>query len=167
MAKKLLNIYDSIIKGILIAIVATFIVIVFVQVIFRYVLNNSLPWSEELARILFTQMIFLAAPIAVLEKRHIAVDLILQMLPRSAKRWMFVLINALSFVFFCFLAMSGYTFATSNMHQVTAALAIPMGYLYMVIPVSCVMMCVNCIRAGIDDFCVAYAPAKKEGGAVK
>jgi TRAP-type C4-dicarboxylate transport system permease small subunit len=167
MAKKILNVYDNIVKGILVAIVAAFIIIVFVQVIFRYVLNNSLSWSEELARILFTQMIFLASPIAVLEKRHIAVDIVLQYLPRAAKRWVYVVINVLTFVFFCFLAVSGYTFAVSNIHQLTAAMGIPVGYLYMIIPVSCVMMCINCIRAGVDDFFVAYAPENKEGGAKK
>ena len=72
------KIYDMVIKGILVAIVAAFIVIVFAQVVCRYVFNNSLSWSEELARTLFVEMIFLASPICVLEKRHITVDILHQ-----------------------------------------------------------------------------------------
>lgn len=162
MLKKILKVYDSIIKGILIAIVAAFVVIIFTQVICRYVFNHSLSWSEELARVLFTQMIFLAAPIFVLEKRGISVDILLQFIPKKAKRYLFVVIDVLSFVFFAFLAFSGYGFAMKNMNQTTTALSLNYGRIYMIIPVSAVCMMINVVRAGVDNFFHTYAPEKED-----
>ncbi|MCR5161312.1 MAG: TRAP transporter small permease [Lachnospiraceae bacterium] len=162
MLKKVLNVYDNLIKGVLVAIVASFIVIVFAQVICRYVFNNSLSWSEELAKTLFTQMIFLASPICVLEHRHITVDILHQYISKNTKRYLFVIIDILSFIFFIFLARSGFMLMKSNMFQKTAALMIPMYLIYAIIPISSVMMAINCIRAGIEDFMVLYAPDKEE-----
>lgn len=161
MLNKILKLYDNIIKGLLVVIVASFIVIIFAQVICRYVFNNSLTWSEELARTLFTEMIFLAAPIAVLDKKHIAVDILHQYIGRNTKRYLFVIINALSFLFFIFLAVSGFQLMQSNTVQKTAALQIPVYLIYAIIPVTSVMMAINCIRAGIEDFTVTYAPEKE------
>lgn len=158
MLNKILKIYDNIIKGLLVVIVASFIVIIFAQVISRYVFNNSLAWSEELARTLFTEMIFLAAPIAVLDKKHIAVDILHQYIGINAKRYLFVGINVLSFIFFICLAVSGFQLMQSNTVQKTAALLIPMYLIYAIIPITSVMMAINCIRAAIEDFTVTYAP---------
>ena len=162
MLKKVLKVYDSVLKGILIAIVASFVVIIFTQVICRYAFNHSLSWSEELARVLFTQMIFLAAPLFVLEKKGITVDIILQFLPKNAKRYLFVVIDLLAIVFFVFMGVSGYGFAMKNMNQRTAALALNYGMIYMVIPVSAVCMIINGLRAAYSNFFVTYAPDKEE-----
>lgn len=162
MLKKILNVYDNILKGLLVAIVASFIVIIFAQVICRYVFNNSLSWSEELAKTLFTEMIFLAAPLTVLEKKAITVDILHQYMGKAAKRYLFVVLNALSFVFFIAIAISGFMLMKSNTVQRTAALQIPMYLIYAIIPITSVMMAINCIRAGYDDFTREYAPDKKE-----
>ena len=159
--KKILKVYDTALKTVLIVIIVSFIAIVFMQVISRYVFNNSLTWSEELARVLFTQMVFLAAPLGVLEKKGISVDIIVQFIPKSAKRKLYVVINCLSLVFFVFMGISGYNFAIMNFNQRTTALHLNMGMLYMVIPISAVMMIINVIRAGIDDWTNTYAPDKE------
>lgn len=161
MIKKILQCIDFLLKAILVITVASFIVIVFAQVIARYVFNHSLSWSEELARILFTQMIFLAAPLAVLDQKHITVDIVLQYIPANVKRYLMLVIYALSIVFFCFLAVSGYQFAIANTHQTTAALHIPMGILYAVIPVSAVLMIVNCLRVAAHEFFPADSSEKE------
>ncbi len=159
--KKIFKVYDLLLKAVLVAIIVSFIAIVFAQVVSRYVFNNSLTWSEELARILFTQMVFLAAPLVVLEKKGISVDIIVQFIPKAAKRKLYLVINFLSLVFFIFMGISGYRFAMMNFNQRTTALHLNMGMLYMVIPVSAVMMIINVLRAGYDDWNNTYAPDKE------
>ncbi len=50
------------------------------QVLFRYVLRIPVPWTEELARILFTQSMFLAIALAIREKNHIIIDFLFKKL---------------------------------------------------------------------------------------
>ena len=47
-----------------IALIALMMIVILIQVFFRYVLNNSLVWPEETARFLMVWMTFIAAPIA-------------------------------------------------------------------------------------------------------
>lgn len=160
--KKVFHIYDTLLKWIIAIVVGALAIIVFAQVISRYVFSSPLSWSEELAWVLFTQVVFLAAPLVILEKKAIAVDIIQQFLSRKVLRYLNVLITVISFVFFCFLAVGGWSFAIANMHQTTTALRIPMGRLYTIIPVSSVMMAINCLRSGLDDF-LNISAEKKEG----
>ena len=55
------------------------VVIALVQVFFRYVLNASLSWPEEMARFAFVWFVFLGAAMVTRRARHIVIDL----LPRS------------------------------------------------------------------------------------
>ncbi|MEQ9326712.1 MAG: TRAP transporter small permease [Rhodospirillales bacterium] len=48
------------------------------QVAFRYLLEISVPWTEELSRILFVVAMFLTMGIAIREKENIVVDFLLR-----------------------------------------------------------------------------------------
>jgi TRAP-type C4-dicarboxylate transport system, small permease component len=50
------------------------LVIMFVQVVFRYFLQMPLSWSEELARFMFVAATFLGASIATAERGHIEIN---------------------------------------------------------------------------------------------
>jgi TRAP-type C4-dicarboxylate transport system permease small subunit len=50
------------------------------QVLFRYVLKIPVPWTEELARILFILSMFLGIAIAIREKEHIVVNFLFKKL---------------------------------------------------------------------------------------
>lgn len=59
------------------------------QVVFRYVLNSSLIWSEPLAIILMGWFIFLGAAVGIREGYHLSFDILLYVLPRRVKLWLF------------------------------------------------------------------------------
>jgi TRAP-type C4-dicarboxylate transport system permease small subunit len=60
------------------------IVIALIQVFFRYVLNNSLSWPDELSRFALTWMIFLGTAMVTRRARQISIDLTTRSLgPRS------------------------------------------------------------------------------------
>lgn len=61
---------------ILVAIFLCFMAVSLIQVFFRYVLSNSLSWSEELARILFVWATYLGIAVVSRDKEQITVDIL-------------------------------------------------------------------------------------------
>lgn len=58
------------------------------QVFCRYVLNDSPSWTEPGAVMLMSWFIFLGAAVGVRENNHLGFDVLLYMLPPSAKKWL-------------------------------------------------------------------------------
>ena len=52
------------------------IVVCFLQVLFRFVFNLPLAWTEELSRYVFIILIYCGASAAVLDNAHVRVELI-------------------------------------------------------------------------------------------
>lgn len=63
-------------KQVEIVLIALMMVIVLIQVFFRYVLNNSLVWPEETARFMMVWMTFMAAPIAYRTGSNVSLDML-------------------------------------------------------------------------------------------
>ena len=70
------------------AILVTMTVVVFSQVIARYVLQQSLSWSEELARFLLLWLSMLSAAYAYKIKAHFALQVVVSRFPEKL-RWQF------------------------------------------------------------------------------
>lgn len=62
------------------------VVLVFGNVVLRYVFNTGIAWAEEIARLMFVWMIFLGAILALRQHAHIGVEMLQAKLPRSARR---------------------------------------------------------------------------------
>lgn len=63
--------------------VGLMVVAILIQVFFRYVLNNALPWPDEAARFCMLWMAGLMAPTAFRQGGFVAIDMLVVMLPRA------------------------------------------------------------------------------------
>tara|TARA_B100000768_G_scaffold49939_1_gene48721 strand:+ start:1011 stop:1616 length:606 start_codon:yes stop_codon:yes gene_type:complete len=61
--------------------VALMVIAILIQVFFRYILNNALPWPDEAARFCMLWMTGLMAPTAFRRGGFVAIDFITQFLP--------------------------------------------------------------------------------------
>jgi len=59
------------------------VVVILVQVFFRYALNSALPWPEEASRFLMLWSTGLMAPTAFRRGGFVAIDMVIRMLPRA------------------------------------------------------------------------------------
>lgn len=69
------------------------------QVFCRYVLNDSPSWTEPGAVMLMSWFIFLGAAVGVRENNHLGFDVLLYMLPPSAKKWLRMISDLVIFAF--------------------------------------------------------------------
>lgn len=63
--------------------VALMVVAILIQVFYRYLLNNALPWPDEAARFCMLWMAGLMAPTAFRRGGFVAIDMIVLMLPKA------------------------------------------------------------------------------------
>ncbi|MEO1536282.1 MAG: TRAP transporter small permease [Pseudomonadota bacterium] len=63
--------------------IALMVLAILIQVFFRYVLNNALPWPDEAARFMMLWMTGLMAPMAYRRGGFVAIDMLIEALPKS------------------------------------------------------------------------------------
>jgi len=112
------------------------------QVICRYVLKISLSFTEELARFLFIWITFLGTAMAVKKNQHVKMELLLDKLPDSLKLVFRTAAFLLTLLTYGILMYSGAIVVWKTMRQTSAALNLPMGYIYASVPVSVAFMLV-------------------------
>ena len=65
---------------------AIMVIMVFAQVVMRYVFNGSFDWADEVSRIAFVWAIFLAIPLGMRDGTHVAIDMGVARLAPSLRR---------------------------------------------------------------------------------
>ncbi|SDM72769.1 TRAP-type C4-dicarboxylate transport system, small permease component [Fictibacillus solisalsi] len=111
------------------------------QVFTRYVLNSPSTISEELLRYSLIWVSMLGAAYAFGNKKHIAIEFIVEKLsPKKALR-MSILIEILVVLFAVIvMVVGGIMTVNITMAQSSASLGIPMGYIYLSLPVSGILV---------------------------
>ncbi|MDQ2084174.1 TRAP transporter small permease [Xanthobacteraceae bacterium Astr-EGSB] len=110
------------------------------QVFFRYVLNDSLTWSEELARYLFVWVSFLGSIIALHRGLHIEVDVVTSMVGETAKRHLALAAKVCVIALLLVLTTYGWRIVMLTWDAPSAALRIPMALVYLAIPLGAMGM---------------------------
>lgn len=119
--------------------VTIFVVITFsafMQVVSRNLLGGSWKWTDELCRFCLVWLAFVSAALGVRKGAHLAIDVIVGALPASAKRFFAALGLFLIAVFGFFLAFQGSVLSSNTIGQLSTVLSLPIGVVYMAIPVS-------------------------------
>jgi TRAP-type C4-dicarboxylate transport system permease small subunit len=150
-----------------VALVAAITVIVCAGVFWRYVLNDSLVWSEETAKFLMVWMVFAASPIALAHGSHAAIDALPAALPARARDALFALIHLLILGFVYVLITQGYGFAVNARVQTTPTTGISMMVVFSAMPVGGVLLgmialqqMLECVLGALDG----SRPAPVRGG---
>ena len=96
------------------------------QVFFRFVLNHSLSWTEELARFMFIWMHLLGASLLIQGRGPATVTVILDMLHSGVKKAVEILIELIIFFDGTVMLYSGSVLAWSSRANRSTALSVPM-----------------------------------------
>jgi TRAP-type C4-dicarboxylate transport system permease small subunit len=125
-------------------------VIVFAGVFFRYFLHIGLGWTEEAARYLQIWMTFIGATIAVKRWSHFQLMLINERIPRHWRRATRVFALAVVMALAGVMIVNGIEITEISWTQTSPIMSWNFGYLYLVVPVSGVLIMGFAIRHLID-----------------
>ena len=142
--------------------------IVSTSIFFRYVLNNSITWSEEIAKYLMVWMVFVGAPVAMVQSRHIAIEMFPNLFRPRIRALIFLIVNLLIVLTMAFWTYRGFTYTVGGMSQVMSSFdKIPLGVVFASIPFgSCIMMIIS-FQISLNQILVIIDPEKYEDRKIK
>ena len=131
-------------------VLATFAVML-AGVVFRYVFNDSLTWSEEFSRYALVMMTFVGIATGFRKRVHIRIDALLNMFPRWA-RPLEIFGLGVSIAFLGFLIVQAVQLSRVLGSSRSAALNMPMSWLYIAVAVALVVGLLRAIQALAAQF---------------
>ena len=126
-------------------------VVVAVQVLFRYVFNQSLFWSEELARYLLVWLSFLGASVAYRRKAHPGIDMLQKRMPDALKKSTKILVHLVSLALFAVMIYFGCRFAYFVRLQISPALYLPKWIVFVIVPISGAILLIHAVNFLIGE----------------
>lgn len=141
---------NKVISAVLIVIMVAMVANVLWQVFTRFVLSNPSSFTDELSRYLMIWAGILGAAYVAGKNKHVAIDLISSKLNATRQRRLTILVNGI-IIFFTLtvLIIGGFrlVYITNALHQFSPALKIPLAVVYVVVPISGILI----IYFKIDD----------------
>jgi TRAP-type C4-dicarboxylate transport system permease small subunit len=127
-------------QALIVLLMASMAILVFANVVMRYVFNQSIFWVEEFTQIQMIWVAYLGAGLALREGRHVAVDMLQDRLPAPLRRFVRTLIALAMALFLLTLVVLGVQIAEFTWTQETPAMGLPAGLPYLGIPLGAAAM---------------------------
>lgn len=144
---------NSLFKGVEIlmaAFLAIMILLVFMNVVLRYLFSSGFAWSEEIARLCFIYLVYLGTIGAFRENRHLGVEVILSRLPGTAQKGVYALVQLVIIWMMWVLTQGSWALAVQNLGDRWVATQFPRFLVYgigVVTGVSIILIaCANLVR---------------------
>lgn len=124
-------------------------IVVFLQFFSRYVLNDSIGWTEEIARYLLIGVAFTGAVVAVRKDTHIIVEFFYRWMPYRVRRVLAAFVDWSRVAFFLAAAWFSVELAMRT-RQKMASLEISKAVIYWVVAACFVVMALYALRLAWD-----------------
>ena len=124
---------------------AAALVVLFVQVVARYVFDYGIVWSDEFSRYVMVWLVMLCSATLVRDKAHIRATILESVIPKRFVKWLDFFIHLLIILF------SGVVFRYSLItlsfakQAVSVNMRIPMTFVYAAFTVSMALMLINAV----------------------
>ena len=110
--------------------IAGTVVLISAQVLFRYVLQNPISWSEQLARYIFIWVCMLGAPLALYKGATYNFDVLITKLPHKLLGCVNIFNDFIAFLFCCYWGYWSVQIVIKSGWRATSGVVVKMGYLY-------------------------------------
>jgi TRAP-type C4-dicarboxylate transport system permease small subunit len=133
--------------------------VLFLQVFTRYVLNDPLSWTEEVARYSYVYIVFLGSSAAITHRTHVGIDFVVKATPRRVQWAVAFAVNLLILFTLANLVYWGYRAALRQWTLPLVVLDVPYTWVYIVVPITAALMTLRTIAVMREDW------ARMRGGA--
>lgn len=158
---------ERVLEWTLVVLMGVMVVNVLWQVATRFLLRNPSSYTEEVARYLLVWVGLLGASYAAGKRIHLSIDLLPEQLEGRRRHLLLLFVEACIFVFaMLVLVVGGASLVrlTLSLGQTSAALQVPIGYVYLVLPLSGLLMMFFAALHAADE--LRWMRSNADGGEV-
>lgn len=134
------------------------------QIIFRYVFNSSLIWSEEFMRYGFVWVSMLSCSIAMREHKHVSVDFLTASVSPKVNLILYVFTRLLSVAYILIMIPAGIQMCINTAHARSSILPITWAWVYASYPVGMLLMLFSMIATCPGDVKKIKEQIAEKGG---
>jgi TRAP-type C4-dicarboxylate transport system permease small subunit len=127
--------------------------VVFGNVFSRYLLNTTWGWYEEVSRFLLIWIVFIGAVVCMIRGDHLSIDLLSIVFSPRVCRGMAILTDVLVLLALAIMCKGAWDMAIDSLASgwVASSIPIPYGWVYMIGPVSAVLMFIQTLIKTTGD----------------
>lgn len=135
-------------------VMAALVIDVVWQVFTRYVIGRQSSWTEELATMLLMWGALLGAAVGFARRAHLGVDYLVNKLDPPSRRIVALYVHLATLLFGAVMAWGGWKIVSGTLatHQVSPALGLQMGYVYLALPISGLFIVLFAAEAFLADW---------------
>ncbi len=124
--------------------------LVFAQVVARYVFNTGFTWAPELVEYMFLWTVMIGASYGVKHGVHLGVDILVAKFPPGVQRWIILTAVAISLTFTAGMAYLSYfyVYETYKMELITVDLEIPQWIPHLALPFGFTLISLRFLQVG-------------------
>ena len=130
-------------EGIVLVTYVAIVLLTSLQVISRYVIGNSLPWTEELARYCFMWLIYVGMVLALNKGAHACVDILSSRCAGKVKALVQLAVHSIAVALFIVLLVQGLMLFAMVKGQASPAMRISMMIPYASLPFGSLLMIIE------------------------
>jgi TRAP-type C4-dicarboxylate transport system permease small subunit len=130
---------------------------VFLQFFTRYVLNDSLAWTEEIATYCLVAVVFIGSAMCVRLGRHIHVDLLFRYLSPGLARGIATAIDALRTAFFAYAAYLVWRFMEIVEGETMTTIMLPKNLIYGCVFIGFILMFIRSVQVSFENWRRGYS----------
>jgi C4-dicarboxylate transporter, DctQ subunit len=148
--KSLLKSIEKIENSIITVLLFSTTILLFVNVVMRYVFKNSTTWAEEVIRYAIVWVTFIGGSVCARNKLHVGIDIFVANMPLKIKKILLILADLCSAFFCAFITFYGYqnTMLVVDTAQKSPAMLMPMWIVYMAMPLGALLMTIRFLING-------------------
>ena len=130
---------------------------VFLQFFTRYVLNNSLAWTEEIAINALVVVVFMGAAMCVRTSRHIHVDVLYHYLPAVAGRYLSIAVDIIRVLFFAYASWLMWRYVAIVADERMTTVNLPRSWFFYLVFAGFVLMLLRSVQVLIQNYRRGYS----------
>ena len=129
------------------------VAVIFIEVVRRFVLNTSSVWGEETARFVFIYLVWIAAALAVRERSHIRINILMYYVPERGKALLYMFGDVLTAILAMIMLYLSLHPVLSSFHfeSVTEGLRIGRYWFLAAVPIGFAVVLVRTVQSFLRD----------------